>query len=86
MCPPPGRSRALAKVRRARGHRFLVDDSSLAQPQIDAGSLAGTIQVTDFHLVNLAARHGMRLATFDGALVRALSSADRRHVHLIAWE
>lgn len=74
---------ALREMRRVAGHAFLADDSSLAEPVIDIARLAGTKQVTDFHLVNLAARHGMLLATFDGSLRRSLAMDDRRHVLVI---
>lgn len=76
---------ALAQVRDTRGHRFLGDDTSLSQAHLNLSSLVGTKQVTDFHLVNLAARHGVRLATFDGSLFRCLAPADQHHVHLIDW-
>lgn len=64
-------------MRRASGHAFLPDDSTLADPAIDVAPLAGTKQVTDAHLLNLAARHAMQFATFDGSLVRALAVASR---------
>ena len=73
----------LRELRDEPGFRFLPDNTSLGDPVIDLGPLAGTNQVTDFHLVNLAAQNGMRLATFDGALDRALTSADRAHVYVI---
>jgi len=44
---------------------FVPDDTSLADPAIDLIALSGYRQVTDLHLVNLAARHGLRLVTFD---------------------
>ena len=56
---------------------------SLSDAMIDLGPLVGTKQVTDFHLVNLAARHDMRMATFDGSLLRSLADADRGHVFVI---
>lgn len=74
---------ALDAVRRAPGHRFLADDSSLARPHIDVGSLVGYRQVTDFHLVNLAVRAGLRLATFDARLAGALNPSDRYSVFVI---
>ena len=73
----------LRQLREAPGHRFVADDTSLSDPIIDLRPLAGTKQVTDFHLVNVAARHGMRLATFDGSLLRSLADADRGHVYVI---
>lgn len=74
---------ALDAIRHAPGHRFLVDDSSLAHPHVDLDSLVGYRLVTDFHLVNLAARARLRLATFDARLLRALSPADRDLIELI---
>lgn len=73
----------LSELRDEAGFRFLPDGTSLAESAIDLGPLAGTKQVTDFHLVNLAARSDMRLATFDGSLLRSLAEADRGHVYVI---
>lgn len=74
---------ALDAIRHAPGHRFLADDSSIAHSHIQLGALVGYRQVTDFHLVNLAARASARLATFDAKLVAALAEADRTHVALV---
>lgn len=74
---------ALSRMRRLDGHLFVPDDSSLAEPQIDTTRMAGSRQVTDFHLVNLAAVHKLALATFDGSLVRALHPDDVRHTLLL---
>jgi uncharacterized protein len=71
---------ALHELRATPGHLFVVDDTSLAYPVVNLGPLAGTKQVTDFHLVNLAAQKDLRLATFDGSLLRSLAEADRGHV------
>ena len=73
----------LRELRKEAGFRFLPDDTSLAEPVIHLGPLVGTKQVTDFHLVNLVAQGGMRLATFDGSLLRSLSESDRGHVFVI---
>ncbi len=62
---------------------FVPDDSSLAEPVIDLRRLASHSQVTDFHLVNLCAGAGLRLATLDATLVQALEPEDRRHVELL---
>lgn len=59
------------------------DDSSLAEAVVDTRVLQGHRQVTDLHLVNLAASHAGVLATFDSAILSWLSPADRRHVLLI---
>jgi toxin-antitoxin system PIN domain toxin len=74
---------ALRAVRELDGHRFVPDDASLTTPTIGLGTLVGHRQVTDFHLVNLAAGHGMALATFDAKLVRSLADDDRRHVLVV---
>jgi uncharacterized protein len=76
---------AVTGMRALDAHHFLADDSSLASPHLDLGTLVGPKQVTDFHLVNLAAQHSVQLATFDASLVRSLAAADRHHVHLIEW-
>lgn len=70
-------------IRAQPSWQFVDDTSSLAQPRIDTTPLVGTKQVTDFHLVNLAAENGMLLATFDSRIAGALASGDRRHVELI---
>lgn len=63
--------------------RLIPDASTLASAVVDVTVLMGHQQVTDLHLVNLAAQAGARLATFDGALTTWLSPADRSHVALI---
>jgi toxin-antitoxin system PIN domain toxin len=73
----------LRELRQEPGFRFLPDGTTLGAAVIDLGPLAGTKQVTDFHLVNLVAQSSMRLATFDGALLRSLSESDRGHVFVI---
>ena len=70
-------------IRAERRWRFLTDDASLADPDITTEVLMGHHQVTDLHLVNLAARHGAVLATFDAAIPTWLAPADRRHVLVI---
>lgn len=73
----------LLGMRRDPRHTFLEDGSTLAEPSVDLTVLAGHQQVTDLHLVNLAARHGALLATFDAALPTWLAPADRAHVVVI---
>ena len=68
----------LAALRALDGHRFLVDDVSIVDP--DVPELAGYRQVTDAHLLTLARRSGMRLVTFDAG-ISAL--ADGRDVELL---
>jgi len=73
----------LDALRSLPGHRFLPDDASLAAPLIDLAGLQGHRQVTDLHLVNVAARHDAALATFDARIRRSLGPADRRHCAVI---
>lgn len=63
--------------------RFVPDDTSLSRPRVETTVLLGHNQVTDLHLVNLAARHGLQLATFDARLATWLAPADRRHVTVV---
>lgn len=76
-------SEALAQLdalRRVQGWTFLVDSVSLAESQIDTRVLMGRRQVSELHLVELAASHGVRLATFDASLKTALVPDDQ---HLV---
>jgi uncharacterized protein len=54
-------------------HRFLVDDVSIADPDVPA--LSGHRQVSDAHLLTLARRHNLRVVTFDSGVL-ALAGAD----------
>ena len=73
----------LAAIRAHPQHRFLPDDSSLTSSDIDLTGIATSRQVTDLHLVNLCASHGVVLVTFDRAIPAALGPADRRHVSVL---
>ena len=70
----------LQGLRRDGRWRMIPDATSLADPAIDVSLLVGHRQVTDLHLVNLAASTGTVLVTFDAAIPSSLSPADRRHV------
>ena len=74
---------ALLQMRAVAGHRFVADTTSLSEPRISLQPLVGTRQVTDFHLVNLAAIESLQLATFDRSLRRSLAPDDQQHVHVI---
>lgn len=74
---------ALANMRALSGHVFVVDNSSLADPMIDTTRLVTHKQVTDVHLVNLAARSGTVLVTLDTAIPTYLAAPDRRFVDLV---
>ena len=74
---------ALSAMLELPGHSFVADTSSLAVPALDVTFLAGTKQVTDFHLVNLAVSSSMQFATFDASLKRALAQSYRAHVFVL---
>lgn len=59
---------------------FLPDESSLAEASVDTIGLTGYRQVTDLHLVSLAAEKGAQLTTFDRRIPDMLVAADRHHV------
>lgn len=83
---PVAATEVMELVRRLRavsGHVFLPDSSSLAEAVIDVGRLASHRQVTDLHLVNLAATHSGRLVTLDHAIPEYLAPGDRRFVHVL---
>lgn len=80
---PAAALQVLGELRASPEHVFIVDDASLADARIALTALVGTKQVTDFHLVNLAASAGAVLATFDTRITESLSRADRDHVEII---
>ncbi|CAN5419127.1 type II toxin-antitoxin system VapC family toxin [soil metagenome] len=52
-----------------QGHVFWSDDVAIASaPEVDFDRVQGYRQVTDVHLLALAARNGGRLVSFDSAL------------------
>lgn len=71
---------AVRAMRALSGWRWLSDDVSLTNPSIDMRVLIGRRQVTDLHLVALAARHGAVLCTLDASIDQFLAPADRSHV------
>ena len=73
----------LRSIRAMSGHRFVPDQTSLADTRVDLTALVGYRQVTDFHLINLAATHECRFATFDAKVTRSLTEADRHHAVLV---
>jgi predicted nucleic acid-binding protein len=57
--------KSLAMLRALRGHQFLTDDVDAALLPV----LASYKDTTDAHLVTLAKRHGLKLATLDGSML-----------------
>ncbi|MEO8094716.1 MAG: TA system VapC family ribonuclease toxin [Pseudolysinimonas sp.] len=70
----------LASVRGSRGHAFVGDDTSLAESKLNLSRVVTSRQVTDAHLVNLAANHALVLATLDRGIPEMLAVPDRIHV------
>ena len=57
--------KSLSTLRALRGHRFVTDDVAVDMwPE-----LSSYRDTTDAHLVTLAKRHGLKLATLDGNLI-----------------
>lgn len=80
-------AKALAVLRGIRADSragFLVDDSSLADAAVDTTGLAGHKQVTDWHLLNLAARHDGVLVTFDRKIAQGVLPGDAMRVVTLA--
>lgn len=73
----------LAALRSHPQYLFVPDDSTLAAPKISLGRLATTRQVTDLHLVNLCAVHGLVLLTLDRAIPEVLEPQDRQFVTVL---
>lgn len=70
----------LRAIRQVPGWKWLPDSTTLADSLIDTRVLMGRRQVTDLHLVGLAASHATKLATFDAAIRKSLVAADRQWV------
>lgn len=71
-------------LRRADGWSFIADDVSPTAWSVAGGSLRGHRQVTDLHLVNVAAANDSVLATFDVGIQRSVRPNERRFVEVWA--
>lgn len=72
---PGSPAQALADLqvyRRRKGHRFLPCDLSFDDPLFADLSTVTPKQLTDLYLLALAARHGVRFATFDTSIPAGL--------------
>lgn len=76
--------RVLRGMRQDPRHRSLPDDTTLTDAYVDLSVLMGHRQVTDPHLIKLAARHACVLATFDASLAQAVAPSDRMHLQLLS--
>jgi len=75
--------RVLRGMHRDPRWSWVPDDVSPVDAVVDLDVLVGHRQVTDLHLVDLAARHGLVLASFDASLAESLAPGDREHVRLL---
>jgi predicted nucleic acid-binding protein len=57
--------KSIATLRALQGHRFVTDDVNAAS----LPTLTSYKDTTDAHLVTLAQKHGLKLATLDDALI-----------------
>ena len=69
----------LREMVRLPHHRFWSDDVSFSAVRfVSLEKVVGHAQVTDAHLLELALRHGGRLATFDRGVASLLSRRERQ--------
>ena len=73
----------LTKIRTTQGHTFLPDSASPTAWPFDVSRIATSGQITDAHLIAIAADAGAVLATLDRGIPSMLSEEDRRHVLVI---
>ncbi len=80
---PVSGAEALDTVRSLRaqpGWRWFPDETSLVESRVDTRTLVGRKQVTDLHLVHVAAQHSAQLHTFDAGIRRMLAPKDQHRV------
>jgi toxin-antitoxin system PIN domain toxin len=80
---PADAHRAVDLLRTLRGYDFWPDDQRLGASAKFAYALSGHNQVTDLHLLELAASRGGRLVTFDAKIAAPLRTKDRRYVRVL---
>jgi predicted nucleic acid-binding protein len=79
--PDPASARhAVSALLAAPGMTFWGDDTRNVGDTLFMYALTGHRQVTDLHLLALAASRGARLVTFDTRIEAALRPKDRRHL------
>jgi toxin-antitoxin system PIN domain toxin len=72
----------LGQICASEGHEFWPDDVSLREI-VQPGAIVTHRQVTNIYLLGLAARHGGRLATFDGRIPTTAVRGGARALELI---
>ena len=67
----------LVAIRAVPGHRFIDDSTTFTRPNVSLERLTTSGQVTDLHLVQIAAAGGVVLATLDRAIEHLVVDTDR---------
>jgi len=82
--PSPAQAlRAVDSLRGSFGAVFWPDDEVPGTQMRFAYALTGHHQVTDLHLLALAATHAGRLVTFDAKINAALRPKDRKYINVL---
>ncbi len=70
-------------LKKQSGFAFIKDDSSLTDSIYPEDQFFGYRQVTDFHLINLAAKSGCKFATFDIKLKSAVPPSVKKVIEVV---
>ena len=79
----PAQALALLSVLKQQPHYAFWPDGEALDRSRFASALQGPGQVTDLHLLDLAAAHAGVLVTFDAKIPAALKPRDRKYVRLL---
>jgi toxin-antitoxin system PIN domain toxin len=74
----------LDALKASRGAVFWPDDVPVSSASPFTSAITGYRQITDLHLLALAASKGGRLVTLDAKIEAALRPGDRKHLRTIA--
>ncbi|MFT4235082.1 MAG: PIN domain-containing protein [Microbacterium sp.] len=74
---------ALRRLRAVPRADFWADDTSITSSAVAARVLSGHRQVTDLHLLALAASRSGRLVTFDARVGASLTVSESRHLRVL---
>ncbi|MCL2788094.1 MAG: PIN domain-containing protein [Micrococcales bacterium] len=81
---PAAARRAVSALLATPGVTFWPDDTRNVADTPFIYALTGHGQVTDLHLLAVAASHGARLVTLDHRINAALRPKDRKHLHVLS--
>ncbi|MCL1838245.1 MAG: PIN domain-containing protein [Propionibacteriaceae bacterium] len=80
---PKAAKQALSTLLAARGMTFIADDTADVAQTGFMYALTGHGQVSDLHLLGIAARHGARLVSLDAKIEAALRPKDRQFIYVL---